>query len=441
MSATLCIKGATLLDPAANTIAVGDLRITGDTISEVGASLQAAPDERVIDAAGCWLMPGFIDMHTHLRDLGQSDRETVGSGTRSAAAGGYTTVVAMANTDPPIDNALVMGRMRELVEKYACIQVLPVACVTRGMAGVELTNMCELAQMGAAAFSDDGMPITDLGVLRRALEYVELCGKFIISHPEDKALSAGGAMNEGAPAVRLGLPGIPTASESACIAREIEVVRYTGARLHFAHVSAAASVELIRNARQSGVNVSADVTPHHLSLCDEDIVEFDSAFKMNPPLRSKHDQEALVKGLLEGTIDAVATDHAPHPHTEKQKAFTDAPFGVIGLETAFSLVLTRLTGAGLKELDVVRLFTTNPARLLSLPQPTLTKGGHANLCLFDPRIEWTYEAAHGFSKSKNTPFNGRKLRGKNVLTIYQGKVVYDDAAQARGRSDKECVSV
>lgn len=443
---SIIIKGGRIINPAGSSAeefhSEVDIKIVNGTVTEIKNKIKTKSDDAEIDASGLWILPGFIDMHTHLRDLGQSDRETVGTGTRSAAAGGYTTVVAMANTDPPVDSALVMARMRELISKYACIQVLPVACVTKNMAGVELTNMVELSDMGAIAFSDDGMPISDLAVLRRALEYAELTGKFIISHPEDKALSAGGAMNEGAAAIQLGLPGVPTVSESACIAREIEVARYTGGKIHFAHVSAAASVELIRRAKEDGLRVTADCTPHHLFLTDEDITDFDACYKMNPPLRSRVDQDALIQGLRDGTIDAIATDHAPHSHVEKLRTFVEAPFGVIGLETAFPLVLERLTTEDpLIHLEVISMFTSNPAKILGIKEPRVAAGSPASLSLFDPGLKWTYEASQGYSKSKNSPFSGRRLKGKTMFTIYNGQVVYHDESHAQGRYKRQAVGV
>ncbi|HEY9776247.1 MAG TPA: dihydroorotase [Planktothrix sp.] len=436
------LKGGRVLNPSAITAdelaSDSDVRIAGGIVIDVRANLKAKDDEKEIDASGLWIMPGFIDLHTHLRDFNQCEKETVSTGTRSAAAGGYTTVVAMANTDPPMDNSLVIARLKDLIAKHACVTVLPVACVTKGMAGSELTNMAELAESGVIAFSDDGMPVSDLGVLRRALEYSEVCERFIISHPEDKSLTAGGVVNESASAVRLGLPGIPSSSEAACVAREIEVVRNFGGKLHFAHISTAAAVALIREAKASGLRVTADVTPHHLMLTDEDIDEFDTAFKMNPPLRAKADQEALVRALQDGTIDAIATDHAPHTMTEKARPFVEAPFGVIGLETAFPLALERLrTDDPLSHLEVISFFTANPAKILGLAEPRVAIGCPANLSLFDPKLKWTYDAAAGHSKSRNSPFNSRKLKGKTLITLYKGEVVYQDETNASGRMPKE----
>lgn len=432
------IQEALVIDPGASGAKEGvkDVRIAGGVIAEVGENLKPQDDETVIKADGLWLTPGFIDIHTHLRDLGQSDREDIETGTQAAAFGGYTTVLAMANTEPPTDSALVLARILDKIKETACIQVIPACCVTKGMAGEELTNMVELANMGAGAFSDDGMPISNLAVLRRALEYSQLAGKIIISHPEDKGLSGDGCMNESPTATKLGLAGIPTASESACIAREIEVVRHTRCPIHFAHVSAAASVLLIAQAKAEGLPVSADVTPHHLVLADEDIIDYNTSFKMNPPLRSRKDQDALVEALKKGTLEVIATDHAPHTRQEKQKTFDSAPFGVIGLETAFPLLLQRLVKP--KHLSIVELIaklTINPARVLRLPQPTIKTGSPANLTLIAAEHKWIYDAAHGYSRSRNTPFNQKELIGKCVMTFYAGADVYRDDSIIASRTN------
>lgn len=424
MAKSLLIKNGLLVDDTKKHRL--DVRIEAGKISELAEHLADGKDEEVIDASGLWITHGFIDLHTHLRDLGQSNKEDILTGTRSAACGGFTTVVAMANTDPPTDNVLVMSRIRQLISERACIEVLPVACVTKGMAGNELTEMVELASMGVAAFSDDGLPVTNLAVLRRALEYAELAERFIISHAEDRDLAAGGCINESPAATRLGLPSITPAAESACIAREIEVVRQTGGRLHFAHVSTAASVNLIRQAKADGLRVTADVTPHHLVLTDEDIKDFDTSYKMNPPLRSKRDQEECVRGLKDGTLDAIATDHAPHSRSDKAKTFDDAPFGVIGLETAFALTYERLVLSGeINEHQLLALLTSHPAAILKR-KCKFEKGEVANFAILQPKLSWTYRTKDGFSKSINSPFNEKQMTGKNLLTVYQGKTVYRD---------------
>jgi dihydroorotase len=332
----------------------------------------------------------------------------------------------MANTDPPIDNALILTRVNQLIAERACIEVIPVACVTKNMAGLELTNMVELAALGAGAFSDNGMPIMNLAVLRRALEYAQLADRMIISHAEDKDLAAGGSVNESPTSTRLGMRPIPAAAETAAVAREIEIVRQTGWRLHFAHISTAASVELIANAKKSGLQVTADVTPHHITLTDEDITDFDTAYKMNPPLRSQADRKALIEGLKNGTIDAIASDHAPHSRSDKAKTFDQAPFGVISLETAFPLAYEQLVLE--KHLTIeklFKLFATNPAAILKR-ELVLSKGAAANLAIIDLNQQWVYDAEKGHSKSNNSPFNGRKLTGKNLATIYNGTLVYKD---------------
>jgi dihydroorotase len=407
---------------------VQDIRIADGLIAEVGHNLSAADDEEVIDLSGLHVCPGFIDVHTHLRDFEQVQAEDIESGTKAAAAGGFTTVTAMANTNPVIDNPLILQRLLQLIEKKACVRVLPVASVTINLAGQELTNMTELAELGAAAFSDDGQPVTNLAILKRALQNAKLLNRIIISHPEDKHLSAGGAINESGACARLGLPGIPAASEAACVAREIEVVRATGAHLHFAHVSTAAAVNLIRRAKEDGLPVTADVTPHHLTLTDADIKTFDTSMKMNPPLRSQRDREAVIAGIADGTIDAVGTDHAPHSATDKRRTFADAPFGVIGLETAFSLLYDRLVVAGHIPFDkLMALLTTKPAAIMQLTQPKIQADEVADLAIIDLKKEWKYDTSEAFSRSSNSPFQGFTFSSKIVMTIARGAIVYQES--------------
>lgn len=447
MTSDILIKGGRVINPTeagstSNGKAQGslannqvlDVRIQDGKITELASELKPREGEAVIDAQGLWVMPGFIDMHTHLRDLGQADREDIYSGTGAAAAGGYTTVVAMANTDPPTDCAEILDRIIKRIHERALIEVLPVASVTKGLKGLELTNMVEMADMGAIAFSDDGMPISNLGVLKRALEYARLHGKPIISHPEDKDLSHGGSMNEGAQSTCLGMKGIPSASEAACVAREIEVLRYTGGRLHFAHISAQASIDLIRQAKLQGLNVTADATPHHLVLSDSEMAPYDTSFKMNPPLRSKKDVEAIEQALLDGVIDAIATDHAPHSKLDKSKPFDHAPFGIVGLETAFSLIFEKLVLSGkMPPPKFLALITTQPAKILGIPAPIIAPGARANIAMVDPELRWTFELTDSFSKSKNSPFVSKQLKGKNLITIFNGKIVYLDKKHAKKR--------
>jgi dihydroorotase len=423
----ILLQGGLVVDPATGSESVRDVRIADGTIKEIAEHLTGNKEDLVIDAHSLVVAPGLIDMHTHLRDFGQSDKEDISTATAAAAFGGYTTVLAMANTDPVIDNTAILSLLLRRIEQRAAIEVLPACCVTKGMAGVELTNMVDLADLGAAAFSDDGMPIMNLAVLRRALEHASLTGKTIISHAEDKDLSAGGAMTEGYTATCLGIPAVSSAAESAAVAREIEVARVTGGRLHFAHISCAASVDLIAFAKNSGIAITADVTPHHLALSSEEITGYDTSYKMNPPLREENDQKALATALLDGTIDAIATDHAPHTCLEKSQPFDQAPFGILGLETALPVTMQILVkGKKMSWPSFIALLTTRPAKILGLKEPAIKAGNRANICVIDPEHKWVYEQP--LSKSSNSPFKGRPLIGKNVLTIANGVIVYQDVA-------------
>lgn len=433
MSSKLLIKNGLLIDPSTKAEVKEDLRIESDQIIERGPSLKQRDDEDVIDAHGCWVVPGLIDMHTHMRDLAQKDKEDLHSGTKSAAAGGFTTVVAMANTEPVLDSGTNLSLYLQKIAKNAVIEVLPVASVTRGLQGQELTNMVELSELGAVAFSDDGKPIQNLVVLRRALEYVRLTGKVIISHAEDSDLAEGGCMHECGRSTTLGLQGITYASETVAVARELEMVRVTRSAYHFTHISCAPSVEQIRRAQAEGLPVTVDVTPHHLALNVDMMNEYDTRYKMNPPLRDNPDQQALVQGIKDGTISAIATDHAPHTDLEKSLPFTSAPFGIIGLETAFPICYEALVKAGhISYMKLIELFTTGPATILELQLPSLSIGSRANICVIDPDYKWTYDAKHGFSRSHNSPWSGKDLHSKVMCTIFKGKVVFQ-AAQLQDR--------
>jgi dihydroorotase len=423
-SPSFLLKDILLVDPATSTEKRADVLVVNGRIAE--AAKDATTNYPVIDAYKLWLVPGLIDMHSHLRDFAHSDKETIESGTKAAAAGGFTTVLAMANSDPPLDSPALLAVLLKKIEENACIEVLPACCVTREMQGQELTNMVELASLGAAAFSDDGKPIMNLEVLRRALEYSKLTGKIIISHAEDSNLSAGGVMHKSAQAVKLGLPMYSGSAESAAIAREIEVARETRQRLHFAHVSTARSVSLIRAAQAAGVRITGDVTPHHLTLSVDDITEYNSSFKMNPPLRSKEDMIALAQALADGTLCAIATDHAPHTRLEKQACFDCAPLGVLGLETAVPLTLESLVhNKKMPTSKFIALLTTGPAKILGIPEPKL-QPGCANFVIIDPQHKWTYKAKEGNSRSSNSPYDGRELTGKVVATVYKSSLVYQD---------------
>jgi dihydroorotase len=434
MKDAILIQGGRVIDPTSGQEAVKDIRISGNSITAIADKLPASDSDSVFDAQGLWVCPGFIDMHTHLRDLGQKDKEDIESGTRAAAAGGFTTVVAMANTDPPVDNGAILSVLLARIEDKAHIDVLAVAAVTRGLAGEELTNMSELADLGAVAFSDDGMTISNMAVLRRALEYARMTGRVVISHAEDRDLSAGGCIQEGHTCTSMGLAGIPAASETAAVARELEIVRLTGAPYHFTHVSCAQTVRLIKRAKEDGLPVTADVTPHHLTLNVDQIAGYDTNYKMKPPLRLASDQEALAQGLKDGTIDAIATDHAPHTRLEKATTMEEASVGIIGLETAFSLCYERLVmSAILTPVQLVSLFTSKPASILSLPAPSLDVGAPANITVIDVAAKWTYDPTHGMSKSHNSPYAGKSMHGKPILTIYGGALVHTDERATASR--------
>ena len=404
-----------------------DLRIRDGVISEIGENLATNSGEEVIDIAGLTVLPGFTDLHAHLRDFDQSDLDDFSTSTKAAAAGGFTTVVAMANTIPPRDNLNTLMDTIERIKQSACIDVLPVAAVTKGLAGAELTNMVELAKAGAVAFSDDGMPIMNMAVLRRALSYVLLAKSFIISHSEDKHLSGNGCMNESPQSTKLGLAGIPAAAEAAAVAREIEVLRLAGGHMHFTHVSTAPSVALIKRAKEDGLNVTADVTPHHLALRDEDMVPYDANFKMNPPLRSDADQRALIGGVADGTIDAIATDHAPYTSYQKTRPFEHCSNGVLGFETAFPLVYEILVLSKVISFErLVEMLTVVPAKILKRPLTPIAKGQPAGFTVVDLKENWTYDVHQSPSKSRNSPFQGRKMKSKIALTVFKGAIVFQD---------------
>jgi len=430
----LLLKNATIYSPDKNgtvqksTTKPSDIRIENGIISDINENLSASKEEEIIDLKGLTVLPGFIDLHAHLRDFDQEDIEDFGTGARTAAAGGFTTVVAMANTSPVRDNINALKDTLERIRQVSCIDILPVAAVTKGLAGEELTNMVELAENGAIAFSDDGVPIMNMGVFRRALSYLALTKKFIISHADDKHLTGRGVMNESPQATRLGLPCTPSASEAVAVAREIEVLRLQGGHLHFTHISAAPSIALIKKGRKEGLHITTDVTPHHLTLKDEDVVPYDANFKMNPPLRSTRDQETLLEAIVDGTIDAIATDHAPWTALYKIRPFEECSVGIIGFETAFALMYERLVLSKLISFErLIELFTSGPAKILNIDDKQVAIGKPANLAIVDLDAKWTYDVNKSFSKSRNSPFHGRKLFGRNVMTIFKGQIVFQNS--------------
>lgn len=424
---SMLLKNVLIIDPSRHLENQCDVRVRGNEIAEHGKDLTAAVGEETIDASGLWMVPGMIDLHTHMRDLGQKDKEDLHTGTRAAAAGGFTTVVAMANTEPPLDSGMVLSMYLQRIKNSAVIDVLPVACVTKGMKGEELTNMVELADMGAVAFSDDGVTIQNMAVLRRAMEYVQLTGRTIISHAEDKDMVEGGVITEGIVSTRMGLHGRPAAAEAVAVARELELVRLMNVPYHFTHLTTARAVELVRQAKAEGLPVTADVTPHHVSLTVNNICDYDTNLKMNPPLRLELDRQALLEGLADGTIDAIATDHAPHTRLEKSGMFAECPVGMIGLETAFAVCSQELLEQ-FGKLKFFSLFTTNPSRILDLPLPTLQVNSPATFTVIDPSAGWIYDPARGASRSSNSPYKHRRFTGKVVMTVNKGHRVYEDLA-------------
>jgi dihydroorotase len=421
---SILIKGGRVIDPSSNTDEVRDILIEDGKIVAGHGSRVAG--QEVIDAKGKWVLPGLIDLHTHLRDPGRPDKETIASGSRAAALGGFTTICCMANTNPPIDNPAVVEYIVGKARKEAAVNVLPIAAVTKGLKGEELAEMGRCFAEGAVAFSDDGKPVMRSDLMRRALEYARQFGVPVISHSEDANLSDGGAMNEGEVSTEIGLPGIPSLAEEVMVARDLLLAREFG-RVHIAHVSAAGSVRLIRQAKKDKVNVSAETCPHYFTLTEEAVRNYDTNCKVNPPLRTKSDLAEVMQGLKDGTIDAIATDHAPHNIEEKNIEFGQAASGMIGLETALALALTELVEKKvLSPRQLTEKMTSAPAQILNLKKGTLKAGSDADVIIVDPNLEWTVDPAKFASKSRNTPFGGRKLKGKVLHTIVNGKVVVRD---------------
>lgn len=419
----LIIKNGRVVDPSQNLDHVRDIAIEDGVIREIGQNIAASGD--VFDASGLIVAPGFIDIHVHLREPGFEHSETIETGSRAAAAGGFTSVCCMPNTKPVNDNATVTRYIRDRARNFAVVNVFPIGAITKGSAGEELAAIASMKEAGAVAISDDGKPVMNARVVRRALEFARTLDIPLIEHCEDLNLSAGGDMHEGVESTRLGLRGIPRSSEDVMVARDILLAEVTGARYHVAHISSKNAVEMVAFAKKRGLRVTSEATPHHFVLADSEMRPYDSNFKMKPPLREKCDVEAVTRGLVDGAIDAIATDHAPHPGDEKMQEFERCPFGIIGLETAIGLALEQLYHPGKVSLShFVSLFTVNPARVVSLDRGTLHEGACADVTVFSLDREWTYDVGKSASKSRNTPFQGRKFRGGPIASIVAGKFVW-----------------
>lgn len=427
----IVVKGARVVDPAGGRDEVADLLIEDGRIAAPEGSTSGAT---VVNANGLVVTPGLVDLHSHLREPGREDKETIETGCRAAAVGGYTAVSAMANTDPVADNAAVVHEVRDLAERAAMCDVFPVGAITRGLAGEEMAELGEMIQAGVRMFSDDGRCVPSTRVLRNALTYARAFdGAVIAEHCEDASLAEGGQMHEGYHSYSLGLAGQPREAEEIVVARDLALARLTGGRLHLCHLSSAGSVSLVRRAKAEGLRVTAEVTPHHLVFTDEDLRTYDSNFKVNPPLRTAEDRDALIEGLADGTVDTVATDHAPHAVEEKETEFDQASFGTTGLETALAAVLTFVVGNGAMTLTgALEAMSTRPARILGTDDHgrPLEPGAPANVIAFDPAAEWVVEPPFA-SKSRNSAFLGRTLRGRVVHTIYRGELVVADGKAQR----------
>jgi dihydroorotase len=420
----LWITRGRVIDPASGRDAPGDVFVAE---GKFVASLSAAQKKRAkrLDARGLVVCPGLVDIHVHLREPGQTHKETIVTGSQAAAAGGFTSVVCMPNTSPPADNAGTIEYIHHAAEQ-AVVRVYPTGCITVGSKGQQLAPHGSLKRAGVVAITDDGACVQNNDIMHRAVEYAKMFDLPVLDHCQDDSMTHGAVMNEGVVSTRLGLRGWPHAAEDLIVSRNIIIAAYTGAHLHLQHISSARSVELIRRAKRDGVRITAEATPHHLALTEEALGTYDPNFKMNPPLRTEADRRALIAGLRDGTLDCIGTDHAPHTNYEKDREFDHAPNGIIGLETALPVVLDVLARQGkFKLAAVIDLLTRRPANLLKLPAGTIAPGAAADVCLFDPEETWTYDARAGFSKSSNSPWHGQQLTGRVKTTIVGGRVVFD----------------
>ena len=438
---SLLIRGGHIVDPSQGIDQIGDLLVSEGKVVQIGSTItlsqspeRSAGKAKNLDATGLVVCPGFVDLHCHLREPGFEDKETIATGTKAAAIGGFTTVCCMANTKPPLDNAAAVDWIRQKTSKDSLIGVLPIGCITKGRKGEELTDMAELAEARVVAFSDDGDPVASSQLMRRAMEYSQELDLPIIDHCEDKGLSHGGIINEGEMSAKLGVKGIPAAAEEVMVARDLILAKLTKTSLHIAHVSTKGSVELIRRAKEDGVSVTAEVTPHHLTLTEERVVRqppnksFDTNAKVNPPLRTKEDIQALVKGLRDGVIDVIATDHAPHTLADKNCGPELAAFGISGLETAFGCLLTLVHQREMSLTQLISKLTCEPAKVIGRNGElgTLKTGAPANVTILDPDHQWIVNSRNFASKGKNTPYDGCQFKGKVMATIAGGRIVYID---------------
>jgi dihydroorotase len=438
---SLLIRGSRILDPSQGIDQVGDLLVADGRIVEIGSNVTSSPSysatlskAKNLDAAGLVVCPGFVDLHCHLREPGFEDKETIATGTKAAATGGFTTVCCMPNTDPPIDSPSVLSLVKRKVDKESLIAVLPIGCITKDRKGKELTDMAALAEAGAIAFSDDGNPVASSQLMRRALECSRILSLPIVDHCEDKSLSEDGIINEGRISARLGLKGIPSAAEEVMVERDLILAKVTKGRLHIAHVSTRGSVELIRRAKEEGVSVTSEATPHHLTLTEEMVTggsankAFDTNFKVNPPLRTKEDVEALIKGLSDDAIDAIATDHAPHTPSDKDCQPELAPFGISGFETALGCLMGLVHRGEISLTQLISKLTCGPAKIIGRHDElgTLRVGAPANITILDPNQEWVVDSRNFASKGRNTPYDGLRLKGRIVATIASGRMAYSN---------------
>ncbi|UCC82199.1 MAG: dihydroorotase [Gemmatimonadota bacterium] len=431
MSRPVLLRGGRVIDPSQKLDEILDLLLADGCVAAFGKGLQAPDGCEALDVSGLVVAPGLVDLHVHLREPGEEHKETIASGARAAAAGGFTSICAMPNTRPPIDDPAAVGFVRAAGEQAGFAHVYPVGAVSIGLKGEEMTEIGELMAAGAVAISDDGRPVADSGLLSRAMEYASAFDIAYFSHSEDLGLSAGGVMNEGAVSTSLGLRGIPNAAEDTAVARDCIVAELTGGQLHILHVSTRGAVEIVRAAKARGVNVTAEATPHHLSLTDEAVRGYRTEAKMNPPLRSAADVAAVRDALVEGVIDSIATDHAPHHYEDKDREFDYAPFGIVGLETALGVCVRELVVGGHLDLpELIDRLSCRPAKIAGLPAGSLAEGSVADVVVFDPESRWTCQPEEFYSLSRNTPFAGQELVGRVVMTLVSGRTVHD------GRGDR-----